>query len=164
MKIKSRHHQVIYLTIADKLRVYPVFYKYLTFNSYIILISKAECLPEGKNPRYVVTSISEEELNAQEIYEESYCLRGEMENRIKEQKLDLNSTRTSTSKIATNQVRLYFSSIAYVLMNKFKENALKSTKLAKARCSTIREILLKIPALIKITLKENRKLKQPNLK
>jgi hypothetical protein len=117
------------------------------------VVAKAEHLEKGENPRFVVTSLSAEQWPAQALYEEHYCARGDMENRIKEQ-LMLFSDRTSTHYLRSNQLRLYFSSIAYVLLQMLRRLGLKGTELAKAQCSTIRHKLLKIGALIRITVRK----------
>jgi hypothetical protein len=117
------------------------------------VVAKAEHLEKGENPRFVVTSLSREAWPAQTLYEEHYCARGDMENRIKEQ-LMLFSDRTSTHYLRSNQLRLYFSSIAYVLLQMLRRLGLEGTELAKAQCTTIRLKLLKIGALIRITVRK----------
>ncbi len=117
------------------------------------VVAKAEHLEKGENPRFVVTSLSAEAWPAQALYEEHYCARGDMENRIKEQ-LMLFSDRTSTHYLRSNQLRLYFSSIAYVLLQMLRRLGLAGTELAKAQCTTIRLKLLKIGALIRITVRK----------
>ncbi len=117
------------------------------------VVAKAEYLEKGENPRFVVTSLSTEAWPAQALYEEHYCARGDMENRIKEQ-LMLFSDRTSTHYLRSNQLRLYFSSIAYVLLQMLRRLGLEGTELAKAQCSSIRLKLLKIGALIRITVRK----------
>jgi hypothetical protein len=117
------------------------------------VVAKAEHLEKGENPRFVVTSLSGESWPAQALYEEHYCARGDMENRIKEQ-LMLFSDRTSTHYLRSNQLRLYFSSVAYVLLQMLRRLGLVGTELAKAQCSTIRLKLLKIGALIRITVRK----------
>lgn len=117
------------------------------------VIGKAEHLAKGANPRFIVTSLKPDEYNAQKLYEKVYCARGDMENRIKEQQLMLFAARTSTKKIQSNQVRLYFSSLAYVLMQALRRLGLAGTKMAKAQCSTIRLKLFKIGARINITVR-----------
>jgi hypothetical protein len=117
------------------------------------VVAKAEHLEKGENPRFVVTSLSAEAWPAQALYEEHYCGRGDMENRIKEQ-LMLFSDRTSTHYLRSNQLRLYFSSIAYVLLQMLRRLGLEGTELAKAQCSSIRLKLLKIGALIRITVRK----------
>jgi len=116
-------------------------------------VAKAEHLEKGENPRFVVTSLRREEWPTQALYEEHYCARGDMENRIKEQLL-LFSDRASTHYLRSNQLRLYFSSIAYVLLQMLRRLGLEGTELAKAQCSSIRLKLLKIGALIRITVRK----------
>jgi Transposase DDE domain group 1 len=119
------------------------------------VIAKAEHLDKGANPRFIVTSLSQQQVAAQELYEKVYCARGECpENRIKEQQLDLFADRTSTSKMWSNQLRLYFSSIAYVLLQTLRRTALAGTELEKAQCGTIRLKLLKIGAQIRVTVRK----------
>lgn len=118
------------------------------------VIAKAEYLDKGENPRFVVTSWSADQMEARPLYEEFYCARGEMENRIKEQQLALFADRTSTSWIRSNQIRLYFSSIAYCLMQALRRLGLAGTEMAKAQCQTIRLRLLKIGAQVRITARK----------
>jgi hypothetical protein len=117
------------------------------------VVGKAEHLEKGSNPRFVVTSLVAETWEARRLYEELYCARGEMENRIKEQ-LSLFADRTSTAFLRSNQTRLYFSSVAYLLMEALRRLGLKQTELAEAQCVTIRLKLLKIGALIRITVRK----------
>jgi Transposase DDE domain group 1 len=119
------------------------------------VIAKAEHLSKGSNPRFVVTTLSQQEVTAQELYEKIYCARGDCpENRIKEQQLDLFADRTSTGKMWSNQLRLYFSSIAYVLLQKLRRISLAGTELEKAQCGTIRLKLLKIGAQVRVTVRK----------
>lgn len=119
------------------------------------VIAKAEHITKGANPRFVVTSLSAQQMPAQELYEKEYCARGECpENRIKEQQLDLFADRTSTGKMWSNQLRLYFSSIAYVLLQTLRRSGLAGTELEKAQCGTIRLKLLKIGAQIRVTIRK----------
>lgn len=118
------------------------------------VIGKAEHLAKGANPRFVVTSFTADECSAQELYEKRYCGRGDMENRIKEQQLMLFADRTSTAKLHSNQVRLYFSSLAYVLMQALRRLGLAGTEMAKAQCDTIRLKLFKIGARIRLTVRK----------
>ncbi len=118
------------------------------------VVGKAEHLGKGENPRFVITSLPSEEIPASELYEELYCARGEMENRIKEQQLDLFADRTSTSEFRGNQVRLYFSTVAYVLMHLLRRVGLEGTDLEKAQCGTIRLKLLKIGAQVRVTFRK----------
>jgi Transposase DDE domain group 1 len=119
------------------------------------VIAKAEHIVGKANPRFVVTSLSPQQMAAQELYEKGYCARGDCpENRIKEQQLDLFADRTSTGKMWSNQLRLYFSSIAYVLLQTLRRTALVGTELEKAQCGTIRLKLLKIGAQIRVTVRK----------
>lgn len=118
------------------------------------VVCKAEQLTGKVNPRFVVTSLSSEKACAQHLYEKLYCIRGEMENRIKEQQLQLFADRTSTATFQANQLRLYFSSFAYVLMYGLRRLGLQGTELAKAQCSTIRVKLLKIGTQIRISVRK----------
>ena len=118
------------------------------------VVGKAEYLPKGENPRFVVTSLSRDEFDARTLYEQQYCARGEMENRIKEQQLFLFADRTSAATMRANQLRLWFSSVAYTLLSALRRLGLKGTELARARCDTIRLKLLKIGAQIKVTVRK----------
>jgi len=117
------------------------------------VVGKAEHLAQGANPRFVVTSLSAESWPAAALYERLYCARGEMENRIKEQQLCLFADRTSSHNLASNQLRLWFSSVAYILLNELRRLGLQGTELARARCDTIRTKLLKIGAQIRVTVR-----------
>jgi len=117
------------------------------------VVAKAEHLEKGANPRFVVTSFGREVWEARPLYEELYCGRGEMENRIKEQ-LMLFADRTSTALMRSNQIRLYFSSIAYVLLQALRRLGLQGTELAQAQATTIRLKVLKIGALIRVTVRK----------
>jgi hypothetical protein len=118
------------------------------------VVAKAEHLDKGSNPRFVVTSIEMDKLDARTLYEQLYCARGDMENRIKEQQLWLFADRTSAGKMRANQIRLYFSSAAYMLMQALRHLGLRGTQMAAAQCNTIRLKLLKIGAQIKITVRK----------
>lgn len=118
------------------------------------VIGKAEYLAKGENPRFIVTSFRRDEYGAQELYEKIYCARGDMENRIKEQQLMLFAARTSTSKMRSNQVRLYFSSVAYVLLSALRRLGLAGTEMARAQCDTIRLKILKIGARVRVTVRK----------
>jgi hypothetical protein len=118
------------------------------------VVAKAEHLAKGPNPRFVVTSLPIEGRQAQPLYEEDYCGRGEMENRIKEQQLHLFADRTSAHTMRANQVRLFFSSIAYVLLEALRRLGLAGTELAESQCQTIRLKLLKIGALVRVTVRK----------
>lgn len=115
------------------------------------VVAKAEWTRDEANPRFVVTSLSAKEVAAKPLYEERYCARGEMENRIKECQLDLFSDRTSTHTMRANQLRLWFASLAYVLICALRRIALQGTDLARATCGTLRLKLLKVGALVKIS-------------
>jgi hypothetical protein len=113
------------------------------------VVAKAEHLPQGPNPRFVVTSLSAAEIDARILYEQVYCARGEVENRIKEQQLDLFAGRTSAATMRANQLRLWFASFAYVLLEALRRIGLRFTQFATATCATIRLKLLKIGAQVR---------------
>lgn len=117
------------------------------------VVAKAEHLAKGSNPRFIVTSLSEQQVKARRLYEKTYCARGDLENRIKEQQLALFADRTSSNTMRANQLRLWFSTFAYLLMHQLRRVGLKGTALAKAQCNTIRLKLLKIGAVVKITVR-----------
>jgi hypothetical protein len=117
------------------------------------VIGKAEHLAKGSNPRFIVTSLSEEDFPSRFLYEQIYCARGEMENRIKEQQLALFSDRTSCSKMKANQLRLWFSTVAYLMLHLLRQFGLKGTQWARAQCDTIRLKILKIGAQIRISVR-----------
>ena len=122
------------------------------------VVGKAEQLVGGSgepsaNPRFVVTSLSAQAWAAQPLYEQLYCARGEMENRIKECQLDLFADRTSTRALRSNQLRLWFAAMAYVLMEALRRIALPATRLAQATAGTIRLKLLKIGALVRLSVR-----------
>ncbi len=146
----------IHQTTQQAARVFKDF-RYRTKNSWSRerrVVGKAEYLAKGENPRFIVTSIVSEEKQARELYEDFYCARGDMENRIKEQQLGLFADRTSTSWMRSNQLRLYFSSFAYILMHALRRLGLEGTELAKAQCDTIRLKLFKIGAQIQVTVRK----------
>jgi hypothetical protein len=109
---------------------------------------KAEHLPKGSNPRFVVTSLPASVIDARTLYEDVYCARGAVENRIKEQQLDLFADRTSAATMRANQLRLWLASFAYVLLEARRRLGLRHTQLASATCGTIRLKLLKIGAQV----------------
>jgi hypothetical protein len=117
------------------------------------VVAKAEHLEGKENPRFIVTSLSNEPWAAQALYAELYCARGDMENRIKEQ-LSLFADRVSAETMRANQLRLYFSVMAYVLMSGLRRLGLKATELAQAQVSTIRTKLLKIGARVRVTVRK----------
>jgi hypothetical protein len=113
------------------------------------VVAKAEHLPKGANPRFVVTSLPASASDARTLYEDIYCARGEVENRIKEQQLDLFADRTSAATMCANQLRLWFASFAYVLLEALRRIGLRHTQFASATCGTIRLKLLKIGAQVR---------------
>lgn len=117
------------------------------------VIGKAEHLSKGSNPRFIVTSLPPARIAAQPLYERLYCARGEMENRIKEQQLFLFADRTSTHGMRSNQLRVLFSTMAYVLHKALKEFGLKGTSLATAQVNTVRAKLLKIGGRITVSVR-----------
>jgi len=118
------------------------------------VIAKAEYTESKENPRFIVTNLPREwRFSAQELYEELYCARGEMENRIKEQQLYLFADRSSCMKMQANQLRLWFSAVGYVLMNELRRRALRGTELAEATCQTIRLKLFKIGGLVRVSVR-----------
>ena len=117
------------------------------------VVAKAEWTKDEANPRFVVTSLSRAECKARYLYEKVYCARGDMENRIKECQLDLYSDRTSTATMRANQLRLWFASMAYVLICALRRIGLQHTPFAKATCGSIRLKLLKIGALVRVSVR-----------
>jgi hypothetical protein len=117
------------------------------------VVGKAEHLAKGANPRFVVTSLTQEAFDAKTLYEKEYCGRGNMENRIKEKKLYLFADRVSCQTMRANQVRLCLSTVAYVVMRALRQFGLKETEMAQAQCDTIRVKLLKIGATIQVTVR-----------
>jgi hypothetical protein len=116
------------------------------------VVAKAEYLAKGENPRFVVTSLTSDQCAAQNLYEKLYCARGEMENRIKEQ-MCLFADRLSTDEMKGNQLRLYFSALAYTLVEALRRLGLKGTEWAEAQVDTIRLKLFKIGALVRISVR-----------
>ena len=117
------------------------------------VVPKAEHLPKGPNPRFVVTSLSADAIDARVLYEDVYCARGQVENRIKEQQLDLFADRTSAATMRANQLRLWFASFAYVLLDALRRIGLRHTQFAAATCGTIRLKLLKIGAQVRTSVR-----------
>ena len=115
-------------------------------------MAKAEHIDGKENPRFVVTSLRAEEWALQALYEELYCARGEMENRIKEQ-FSLFAERVSSETMRANQMRMYFSAMAYVLVCGLRRLGLQGTELEKAQASTIRTRLLKIGAQVRVSVR-----------
>jgi len=117
------------------------------------VVAKAEHIDGKENPRFVVTSLNGGDREARVLYEELYCARGDMENRIKEQ-FSLFADRVSTETIRANQMRLYLSAMAYILVSGLRRLGLKATALAQAQVSAIRTKLLKIGAQIRVTVRK----------
>ncbi len=117
------------------------------------VVAKAEWTEGKANPRFVVTSLARQEHEARHLYEKVYCARGDMENRIKECQLDLFADRTSAKTMRANQLRLWFASMAYVLVCALRRIGLAHTQFAKASCGTIRLKLLKIGAFVRISVR-----------
>jgi len=115
------------------------------------VVGKAEHLDKGDNPRFIVTSLRH--IDPATLYEKVYCARGDMENRIKEQQLGMFADRTSAATMRANQLRLYFSSVAYVLMKELRRLALRGTRMESAQVSTIRVALLKLGAVVTISVR-----------
>jgi hypothetical protein len=120
------------------------------------VVAKAEWTEGEANPRYVVTTLGPKEARARYLYEKVYCARGDMENRIKESQGDLFADRTSAATMRANQLRLWFASMAYVLLCALRRIGLKPTQFAKATCGSIRLALLKIGALVTISVRRVR--------
>ena len=116
------------------------------------VVAKAEYLDKGENPRFIVTSLSADQWAAQDLYEKFYCARGEMENRIKEQ-MCLFADRLSTDEMRGNQLRLYFSALAYTLVEALRRLALKGTEWAEAQVDTVRRKLFKIGAIVRVSVR-----------
>jgi len=117
------------------------------------VVGKAEQLPGKSNPRFVVTSLTRKRIATRKLYEDLYCARGDMENRIKEQQLGLFADRTSCETMRANQLRLYFSSMAYILLQKLRSFGLRGTELEHAQVGTIRTRLLKIGAIVRVSVR-----------
>ena len=120
------------------------------------VVAKAEWTEGEANPRFIVTSLSQAETNGRFLYEKVYCARGDMENRIKECQGDLFADRTSAATMRANQLRLWFASMAYALLSALRPIALAHTQFAEATCGTIRLKLLKIGALVSISVRRIR--------
>ena len=156
IELEMAEAQQIHQLTEKPARVFKDF-RYCTRHSWSCerrVVGKAEYLAKGANPRFVVTSISSEEKQARLLYEDFYCARGDMENRIKEQQLGLFADRTSTAWMRSNQLRLYFSSFAYILMQTLRRLGLQGTELAQAQCDTIRLKLFKIGAQIQVSVRK----------
>ena len=146
--------QSLHQTSGKPARVFSEF-SYQTRKSWSCarrVVAKAEYLDKGENPRFVVTSLSAEQWASQDLYEKFYCARGEMENRIKEQ-MYLFADRLSTDEMKGNQLRLYFSALAYTLIEALRRLGLKATAWAEAQVDTIRLRLLKIGAIVRVSVR-----------
>jgi hypothetical protein len=117
------------------------------------VVGKAEFTEDEANPRFIVTSLKRAECKPKYLYEKLYCARGDMENRIKECQLDLYADRTSTATMRANQLRLWLASFAYVLLCAVRRIGLHHTPFANASCGTIRLKLLKIGALVRVSVR-----------
>ena len=117
------------------------------------VVAKAEWTHGGPNPRFVVTSLKKKQCDARSLYEDLYCARGEMENRIKECQADLFSDRTSAATMRANQLRLWFASMAYVLLCALRRIGLNGTQFANATCASIRLKFIKIGALVTVSVR-----------
>jgi hypothetical protein len=146
--------QLLHQSTAKAARVFTEF-DYQTRKSWSCarrVVAKAEYLDKGENPRFVVTSLTAERWAAQSLYEDFYCARGEMENRIREQ-MCLFADRLSTDEMRGNQLRLYFSALAYTLVEALRRLTLKGTEWASAQVDTIRLKLFKIGAIVRISVR-----------
>jgi hypothetical protein len=146
--------KALHQSTGEAARVFSGF-QYSTLKSWSCerrVVAKAEYLDKGENPRFVVTSLDPEQWPAQALYEKFYCARGEMENRIKEQ-MCLFADRLSTKQMHSNQLRLYFSALAYTLMEALRRLGLKGTEWAQAQVDTIRLRLLKIGTVVRVSVR-----------
>jgi len=152
---KQMHEaQTLHQATGNAARVFAEF-NYRTHKSWSCsrrVVAKAEYLDKGENPRFIVTSLSSDEWTAQDLYEKFYCARGEMENRIKEQ-MCLFADRLSTDEMRGNQLRLYFSALAYTLVEALRRLGLKGTEWAEAQVDTIRRKLFKIGAIVQLSVR-----------
>src|SRR5204862_1342276 len=117
------------------------------------VVAKAEWTKDEANPRFVVTSLARAECKARYLYEKLYCARGDMENRIKECQLDLYADRNSAHTMRANQLRLWFASMAYVLICALRRIGLKHIQFPRVSCGTIRLKLLKFGALVRTSVR-----------
>jgi hypothetical protein len=151
---QMHHAHMLHQTTGKPSRLFAEF-DYRTHKSWSRarrVVAKAEHLDKGENPRFVVTSLTPQQWAAQELYEKFYCARGEMENRIKEQ-MCLFADRLSTDEMQGNQLRLYFSALAYTLIEALRRLALKGTEWAQAQVDTIRLKLLRIGTIVRISVR-----------
>jgi hypothetical protein len=155
IKEEMKQARKLFLQNGEAARIYKDF-MYKTLKSWSRrrrVIGKAEYLPRGENQRFIVTNLPKREYPGQELYVKIYCARGDMENRIKEQQLYLFADKTSCTMIRSNQLRLYFSSVAYVFLNELRNYAPPESKTAKAQCETLRLKLLKIGAVVTVSVR-----------
>ncbi len=138
-------------------------FRWTTLNSWSRrrrVVAKAEWMPHrgenGANPRFLVTSLSAKQIEARSLYEQLYCARGDMENRIKECQLDLFADRTSAATMRANQLRLWFAAMAFVLLSALRRIGLAHSRLATATCGSIRLKLLKIGAQVRLSVRRIR--------
>src|SRR5205823_6053468 len=126
------------------------------------VIGKAEVMREGENPRFVVTNLpagrfkgdpDQERFTAARLYEEIYCARGDMENRLKQQVLDLKADRMSTHHLASNQLRLWEAAFAYLLLERLRTQGLAGTELERATAGSLRVKLLKVAAQVRVSVR-----------
>jgi hypothetical protein len=144
--LQTEEAQRIFEQTGQKQRLFSEFrYAADTWDKERRVIMKAEHTALGSNPRFLVTSLTED---PQLVYDERYCVRGDMENRIKEQQLDLYADRTSCHAWWANQFRLLLSSLAYILLDTIRRLGLKGTRMAQATCGTIRLKLIRIGAVV----------------
>jgi hypothetical protein len=149
-----RQAQLQHQSTGKAARLFTEF-DYRTHNSWSRsrrVVAKAEYLDKGENPRFIVTSLPAEQWPAQDLYEKFYCARGEMENRIKEQ-MCLFADRLSTDEMRANQLRLYFSALAYTLIEALRRLALKDTEWTEAQVDSIRRKLFKIGAIVRVSVR-----------
>lgn len=154
--MKKLDHHYERLNQAPELRRLYCDFHYQTLKTWSRerrVVGKAEYTGDKANSRFVVTTLSKKELASDELYEKLYCARGDMENRIKEQQLAMFADRTSTTTMRANQLRLYFSTFAYLLVHLFRRFVLTGTDLANAQCDTIRLRLVKIGAVIRVSVR-----------
>jgi Transposase DDE domain group 1 len=146
--------KALHQSTGEAARVFSGF-QYSTLKSWSCerrVVAKAEYLDKGENPRFVLTSLAADEWPDRELYEKLYCARGEMENRIKEQ-MCLFADRLSTKQMHSNQLRLYFSALAYTLMEALRRLGLEGTEWAQAQVDTIRLRLLKIGTVVRVSVR-----------
>lgn len=155
LSVEMAQARELFERTGEAARVFKDF-RYRTRDSWSCVrrvVGKAEYTTDKENPRFIVTNLTPEALAARELYENLYCARGDMENRIKEQQLGLFADRTSTRTLRANQLRLWLSSVAYLIVSELRRIALAGTELATAQVSTIRCRLLKIGAVVTVSVR-----------